>query len=271
VKQSEPETPRDQKVAACSLCRATKALRDSHLLPAGVLRLLRDDGLKNPNPYLMSLGNVGQTSSQAKQYLLCNECEQRFNRNGETWVINHCYHEDGGSFPLRDLLKMHEPILAGPQGGAYNALKIPGIDIEKLVYFSASVIWRASLRQWRIQKETYEPIQVGAEHQEQLRRYLLGEAAFPSNAVSVVYVSTSDVPPLTAGFPDSLRDGGIHIHRFYIPGLWFHLALGKGLTDDHRRMCILRSPDHPICQAVQGDALVHAIASSLYLNSKTRT
>jgi hypothetical protein len=129
-------------------------LRDSHLLPAGVLRLLSDDGLKNPNPYLMSLGNVGQTSSQAKQYLLCHECEQRFNLNGETLVINQCYHEETRSFPLRDLLKTHEPILAGPQGGAYDASKISEIDIEKLVYFSASVMWRASLRQWRIQKET---------------------------------------------------------------------------------------------------------------------
>jgi len=239
-------------------------------MPAGVLRLLRDDGLKNPNPYLMSLGNVGQTSSQAKQYLLCHDCEQRFNRNGESWVIKHCYHEDSGKFPLRDLFKTQEPILAGPQGGAYDASKIPGIDIEKLVYFCASVIWRASLRQWRIQKETYEPIQVGAEYHEQLRQYLLGTAPFPPNVVSIVYVSTSDVPPLTAGFPDSLRDGGIHIHRFYIPGLWFHLVLGKSLTDDHRQMCILRSAVHPICLHVLGDALVHSIGFSLYSNSKTR-
>jgi hypothetical protein len=219
----------------------------------------------------MSLGNVGQTSSQAKQYLLCNECEQCFNRNGETWVIEHCYHEDSRSFPLRDLLKTHEPIFAGPQGGAYDASKIPGIDIDKLVYFGASVIWRASLRQWRIQKETYQPIPIAAEVQDELRQYLLGTAALPANVVSMVYVSTSDVPPLTAGFPDSILNVGIDIHRFYIPGLWFHLVLGQGLTDDHRRMCILRSPVHPISLSVLGDKLVHAIAFSLYWTSKTRT
>jgi hypothetical protein len=267
----EPKTLTDQNIGACSLCQATKPLRHSHLLPAGVIRLLRDEGLKNPNPYLMSLGNVGQTSSQAKQYLLCHECEQRFNRNGETWVINHCYHEDRGSFPLRDLLKTHEPILASPQGGAYDASKIPGIDIDKLVYFGTSVIWRASLRQWRIQKETYQPISIAAEVQEELRQYLLGSAPFPPNAVSMVYVSTSDVPPHTAGFPDSVGEGGIDIHRFYIPGLWFHLVLGEGLTDDHRRMCILRSPVHPISLSVLGDELVHKIAFSLYWRSKTRT
>jgi hypothetical protein len=224
----------------------------------------------------MSPDNVGQTSSQAKQYLLCHECEQRFNRNGESWVIKHCYHEDSGKFPLRDLLKTHQPILVGPQGGAYDASKIPGIDVEKLVYFGASVIWRASLRQWRIQKETYQPIQIAAEVQEEFRRYLLGTAPFPLSAVSIVYVSTSEVPPLTVVFPDSLHDVGIDIHRFYIarfyiPGLWFHLLLGEGLTDDLRQMCILRSPVHPIGLYVQGDALVHAIAFSLYWSSKTRT
>jgi hypothetical protein len=255
-------------IGICALCRGTKDLRDSHFIPAGVLRLLRADGLKNPNPFLMSLNHVGQTSSQAKQYLLCHDCEQRFNQNGETWVINRCYHEEDGSFRLRDLLKIAKPILSGPEGGAYDASQIPEIDIEKLVYFSASVIWRASLRQWRIQRQTYKPIQIGGQCQEELRLYLLGEAAFPLNAVSIVYVSTSDVPPLTAGYPDSLHDRRVDIHRFYIPGIWFHLLFGEGLTDDNRQMCILRSPVHPICLHVRGDALIHAIAFNLYWNSK---
>ncbi|MFB3813496.1 MAG: hypothetical protein ACE14L_05235 [Terriglobales bacterium] len=229
---------------------------------------MRDDGLKDPNPYLMSLEHVGQTSSQAKQYLLCPDCEQRFSRNGENPVINHCYHGDNGSFRLRDL-KTATPILSGHSGGAYDASQIPGVDIEKIVYFSASVIWRASLRQWRIQKQTYEPIQIHAKHREELRQYLLGTASFPQNAASVVHVSTSDVPPLTAGFPDSLHDVNIDMHRFYIPGIWFHVVLGKGLTSDHRQMCILRSPVHPICLDVMGDALVHAIGFNLYWSSKT--
>ena len=138
-------------ISVCLLCKEAKELRDSHLLPAGVLRLLRGDTLKNPNPYLMSPDHVGQTSSQAKQYLLCHNCEQRFSRNGETWVINHCYHADKGDFRLRNLLKGANPILSGPDGGAHDASQIPGIDIERMTYFSASIIWRASLRSWRIQ------------------------------------------------------------------------------------------------------------------------
>jgi hypothetical protein len=255
-------------IGRCALCRENKELQDSHLLPAGILRLLRDDGLKNPNPWLMSLDHVGQTSSQAKQYLLCRDCEQQFSRNGENWVINHCYHESDGTFLLRDLLKAATPILSGPNGGAYDASTIPGIDIGKLVYFGASVIWRASLRPWHIQKQTYDGIEVGAKYQEELRLFLRGRAPFPHNAVSVVYVSTSEVPPLTTGFPDSLQDGGRHIHRFYVPGIWFRLVFGNTIPEDTRKMCILRSPVHPICLHVMGDALIHQIGFNLYWNFK---
>ena len=65
-------------------------------------------------------------SSQAKQYLLCHDCEQR-NRNGETRIINHCYHEDNGRFRLRDLLTTAKPILSGPEGGA-NVTRLAGLS-----------------------------------------------------------------------------------------------------------------------------------------------
>jgi hypothetical protein len=257
-------------IELCALCMENKELQESHLLPAGLLRLLRDDALRNPNPVLMSLNHVGQTSSQAKQHLLCRDCEQRLNKNGENWVINHCYHEYEGAFRLRDFLRTASPILSGPKGGAYNASQVQEIEIEKLVYFAASVIWRASLKQWRIQKQMYEPIRLGSRYQEEFRLFLLGEAPFPENAISIVYVSTSEIPPLMAAYPDSLRDDHKHIHRFHIPGIWSHIVIGKNLSEDNRRMCILRSPDHPICLYVKGDELIHNIGLSLFLNSKNR-
>src|ERR1019366_2117069 len=110
----------------CALCLQTKQLRDSHLLPAGVLRLLRDDSLKNPNPFVMSLDYVGQTSCQAKQYLLCQDCEQRLSREGENWTIKHCYHESDRSFPLRDLLKGETPILSRAERVCIRRLKDRG-------------------------------------------------------------------------------------------------------------------------------------------------
>jgi hypothetical protein len=251
----------------CALCLRLRPLRDSHLIPAGILRQLRDDGFKNPNPYIMSPDYIGQSSAQAKQYLLCHDCEHRFNLNGEKWVAANCYCPQKNTFRLREKLECAQPILSGPQGGAYNASTIPEIDIEKLVYFGTSVIWRASLRSWQLQKQVYQPIEVCPAYKEELRLYLLGDP-FPQNAVANVCVSTLDVPSPLAVFPDSLAEGSIRVHRFYIPGIWFLLLLGEKIPEHSRQMCILRSPSHPICRYVGADALFHEISYELYTNKK---
>jgi len=107
-------------------------------------------------------------------------------------------------------------------------------------------------------------------YQEELRLYLLEEAPFPANAVSAVFVSPSPVPPPSAGYPERLPEQ-LHInYRFYVPGLWFLLIQGEELSDDTRKMCILRSPLHPLCLYVGADALVHAIQYNLYMENNTR-
>jgi hypothetical protein len=247
----------------------TRVLRDSHLIPAGILALLRDDKYKNPNPYFMSVDYLGQTSNQAKQFLLCEDCEQRLNRCGENWVVNNAYHEENRRFLLRDMLVGAEPLLAGPSGGSFDASKTPAIDIDQLTHFSASVIWRASLRPWIIQKQRYE-IHMHPEQQEQFRLYLKGDADFPANAISVEFFSRSEPPPLHALYPEVLEERGYCNYRFYVPGLWFQIALGEGLTDDARKMCILRSPFHPINVLVQADNLIHEMAIKMYFDHKNR-
>lgn len=177
---------------------------------------------------------------------------------------------DAQDVSLRELLASANPILSGPQGGAYDALQVEKIEIDRLVYFGASVVWRASLRPWRIQKHVYQPIEVAAKVQEELRLYLLGEAPFPLTAVSCVYISTQETPQLSVGFPDTLPEGSNQLYRFYIPGIWFLLLSGESLTQDNRNMCILRSPFHPICLYIGADALALSIAYNLYLNDKHR-
>ena len=254
----------------CDLCQEPdKKPRKSHFLPAGFLRRLRgDEQDKDKNPYLMSLNWVGQTSKAATQPLLCCDCEERFNKGGERWVVANAYNPRTAAFPLRDLLGSAKPILAGPHGGAYNASRVPGVDIEKLVYFGASVVWRATVRSWRVQKEVYSQLSIELKYQEELRLYLLGRGDFPADAVSVVYVSPSPVPPLSAAYPERLDEGTYVNYRFYVPGLWFQLVLGEQLIEDTRNMCILRSPFHPLCLYIGGDALVHAIELTLYMKNK---
>ena len=257
------------QIGRCELChKPNKELQESHLLAAGFLRRLQSDGKGNRNPYLMSLNWVGQTSKQATQPLLCTECEDRFNAGGERWVIANGYNPQEDRFPLRERIMPAKTLFSGPYGGAYDASQIPGIEIEKLVYFGPSVIWRATTRSWRIQKEHYNQLPIESKYQEELRQYLLGNASFPESAASVVYVSPSRIPPLSAGYPECHQEESHANYRFYVAGLWFLLLLGEELSDDSRKMCILRSPVHPLCLYAGGDALVHAIEYNLYLESK---
>jgi len=259
------------KIGRCALCHdPNKDLQASHFLAAGFLRRLKGDGNGNRNPYLMSLNWVGQTSKQAMQPLFCTECEDRLNAGGERWVIANGYNPQDGSFPLRERIMSAKTLFTGPRGGAYDASQIPGIDIEKLVYFGASVIWRATIRSWRIQKEHYEQLPIESKYGEELRCYLLGKATFPANATSLVYVSASRVPPLSAGYPERLQEESHVNYRFFVAGLWFLLVFGEELSDDIRKMCILRSPVHPLSQYTGADALVHAIEYNLYLENKAR-
>ena len=61
---------------------------------------------------------------QATAYLLCGECEERFNSGGETWVLKNCWHSEV-DFQLRSNLVAIPP----------SPLSTPGFTI-----------WRASLR-----------------------------------------------------------------------------------------------------------------------------
>jgi hypothetical protein len=267
----EAKRSKQKEIGRCALCLEDgRELLESHLLAAGFLRRLLGDGNGNPNPFLMSQNWVGQTSKQAMQPLLCGICEERLNKNGERWVIAHCYNPQCGKFPLRDLILPAKALLAGPNGGACDASQVTGVDIERLVYFGASVFWRSAVRAWRVGREFYPMLPMKPDYLEQLRLFLLGEAAFPVNAVSALYVSPSAIPPLSAGYPERVADESPVYYRFYVPGLWLLLVMGEDLSEDTRKMCILRSPVHPIALYTGGDALVHQIGYSLYWNNRGR-
>jgi hypothetical protein len=79
----------------CRLCLQDRELRSSHLLPKSMYKLLRNDEFSNPNPFVHGPERSVQTSKQAQQYLLCHDCEQRFSKRGEAWVMSHCWRSVG--------------------------------------------------------------------------------------------------------------------------------------------------------------------------------
>jgi hypothetical protein len=130
----------------CKLCLQTRELRDSHLLPKALYRMSRWEGEKNPNPLLLSAEGAVQTSLQVKDYVLCSECEQRFNREGERYAMSQV--QRGGKFPLLAALSAVSPSKASGGFAWYHRSVTPGIDRETLAYFALSVFWRASVHVW---------------------------------------------------------------------------------------------------------------------------
>jgi hypothetical protein len=244
-------------MATCALCQQTRELQNSHLVPKGLYRLARArEGQHNPNPVILTSKVQRQTSYQAVRPLLCAECEQRFNRQGEDWVLKQCY-RGYGVFRLRDLLRDSVPLHSNENLRIYNAATVPGVSIEKLVYFCISVFWRASVCDWESSGEKYRTISVGTKDQEPVRQYLLGAAELPPSASILVVASGLKTPAIVFNFPDTIRVESQHCHSLHIPGLMFQLSLG-GHTEREalEASCIMRSSFHPIFECKHGDARV---------------
>jgi hypothetical protein len=76
------------KRGKCELCRAVADLHDSHYLPKSGYKKMRANELKNPNLVVLSAGKAKQSSLQVRDYKFCGACEERFNKGGETWILN---------------------------------------------------------------------------------------------------------------------------------------------------------------------------------------
>jgi len=203
-------------------------LQDSHLFPAALYKILRDPDRSNPNPVMVTRNHAGTTSRQISAYFLCWDCEQRFSRNGEQYVVGQCAQRD--RFPLRELLQSLEPIEVGSPGtSVYDVEAILGEHAEEYLYFAASIFWRAAARSWGKQMRQ---LSLGRTYREQFRLYLLGESEWPQNARLMIHVSSGELLDFIID-PASVRIGAVHRHKFYIPGILFILFVGATVPRDH--------------------------------------
>ena len=178
---------------------------------------------------------------------MCSQCEARLNENGERWVLRNGYRGEG-SFRLQQSLQQALPLMGGRELVVYAAAHIASIQVHQLLHFACSVIWRAAVHDWRWENHELKRLDLGERYEEELRRFLLGEQPFPSNAVLWVSVSKLSQPELAKAmvFPYGGREDGYHLYQFAIPGLRFHMFLGNCIPPLIRRMCTFRSPENLI-------------------------
>ena len=231
----------------CKLCLQSVAkLEDSHFLPAGIYRRLRDATAKNPNPVLLTPRGAVQTSEQITAHLLCWDCEQRFSKHGENWVLARCLQADG-RFPLAAVLASRPPDASavGTSTRLYYAAGIPEIDIAAVTYFAASIFWRGAIHPWKTDGSV--PVPLGQFFQEQLRQYLMGLQAFPQDYFSlwVVVREGKEIDRLTYE-PAGNRIDKLHSYRFPMPGFCFILFVSKNVPARVTEKCFASGAGNPL-------------------------
>lgn len=211
------------KTGTCALCGEQGKLHESHFLPKGIYRLLRDSNTKNDNPVLISARASIQKSFQMTQPLLCSACERRFSDGGENYVLPLLKRR--GSFPMLDRLKLALPLYTTHDNAAFLCPSV-GLDGEKIAYFGLSILWRAAARPWRMFDNSTTSIAVDASYLESIRRYLVGETPFPLNVAVIATVATDFVSQNICMVPNRIPENTMHVaYGLLTKGLYFRFIL----------------------------------------------
>jgi hypothetical protein len=182
---------------------------------------------------MLSADGARQNSRQVSDYLLCRDCEHRFNVSGEHYVMSLVKSKNG--FPLLETLKASKathPRLAEDMAG-YSAADSPTIDRNKLAYFAASVFWRASVHTWTNDDGTSFRTRLG-KYEEAFRQYLLG-GEFPKQAVLTVFACSDKYSQETFFMPTFRRVEEHYGHGFVSRGIHFVMNVGKIISKEIRR------------------------------------
>ncbi len=237
-------------IGTCKLCqRECVELQRSHLLSAAVYRILREEnGTSNPNPVQITPEGRVQSSKQQRAHLLCRSCEAILSRQGEDWIFRNTMKNDG-SFPLSDLLRTYKPSVGTLEGHTrlYEANLIPEINAAAITHFAIGIFWKASLYPWNTDKTI--PVKL-AGYDDAFRRFLLGEAGFPQDAVLTVYVREGGVIDKLTHTPYGSSGPEMSSYQFPIPGFSFMLTLGKNIPQRISQYCFVRGLGRPIVTTV---------------------
>lgn len=254
-------------IGVCKLCLQTKDLQNSHYMPKGAYKINRAPALKNASPVVLSDEQLLQSTAQLSDYLLCPDCEQRFSRNGEAWVLNNVPRNYGEKFPILDALNAELPLLVDGETKLYAGAKVTSLDIEKVVYFAVSVFWRGAVHQWISSLRSEAPSVHLCAYEEPIRQFLLGTSPLPDDVAIWVLVCPNGsvlnaaLMPWDNPLPECSR------YCFYLSGLYFVLHFAYKLPQSYRTTCAYHPPDKIIWVSAEVENVVRQILHDHVISS----
>ena len=161
-------------VAPCKLCSRVGPLIWSHVVPRWIYRRIAQTGEDGGRiPVRVEDGVARLESDQAATYLLCSQCEDLF-RHWESYV-SKVSHDDGDEFPALAMARDH--LISGASVAEnFVVADVSGLDVDAIVLFGVSVLWRAAAWPERFPDVTLGP------YFDVFARFLRGEVPFPRRA-----------------------------------------------------------------------------------------
>lgn len=230
-------------VGECRLCRQEKRLLLSHFMPAAVFKVLREPQRKIKEPVLLTATVTAPAPRQMRDWLLCAECEDRLNKNGEGYVLGQMCHKT--RFPLLEKLRVALNFEFTARPGVYSGPQV-GVDTKKLAYFALSVVWRAAVHKWRepFGNELYS-IDIN-EFEQPIAKFLLENSDFPADVAVIVTVCSDRESQLMAFKPTGATvrvptPGSSLAVGFLACGIHFWVLLGPPAHPHLRNLCCFSS------------------------------
>lgn len=206
-------------------------------MPAGFYRVTGPHGQKT---VWMRPDRIVKIDNQIRRHLLCRRCEKLFNDGGENWTLANAWRSDD-EFKLLTALNASVPDFEGPGFKGYAGGGVPGVDVARLVYFAASVYWRAAVHNWGISSGRPTLIDIG-EHEPALRMFLLGKAPFPEFMTMLVAVNPGTTASQMFKPPELAKSTpGRNSYSLWITGINFNLSVGPDIPEPDRRQCAART------------------------------
>ena len=225
------------RIGICKLCLQQEKLQKSHFILAAFYKYILTPTESNPNPVVVGRTVTATTSKQVRDYLLCAECEDLFNKNGEQAIVKWVW--NGKDFPQGNRLAVAHEHFTLRKALVFSGRAI-GIDVEEIAYCALSVIWRAAVHQWNLMFGDKSTVLCLGKTEESIRKYLHGDADFPDQVAITATVCT-DRTSMTFYPPCQATDIPASAFGFLALGIRFLVYVGDNIPHAARRVCFMKS------------------------------
>jgi hypothetical protein len=224
----------------CKLCLLDGELVKSHFMPAKMYAYIRRGSRStHDHPVVKGRRITAMTAQQVKDYVLCMDCEDLFNKNGETYTLQWMW--NGEDFRLFDRLSLAQEVRTSDKYTAYSGTAI-GVDTDKLAYFGLSILWRAGVHTWNTAfGEKSNRMDLG-DFEEPIRRFLQGAGSFPADVAVLVTVCSDRNSQRYFYMPQRVTNiPGIVAYSFLTLGIHFMIYTMNNLAPGFLGACCASS------------------------------